>query len=175
MFKRTQHKLFILVAFFAALGAMLTINAQEKKYTSAEGDYTLTLPSSSWRVISQGDGTRQVTEIVNNERREGLLRIRKEVIEPNTTVEEVARRDLDQKLPYLPGFVAGGQEKFNGRLSGVVASYEYTNAGKPMLGLIYYLQADPRTIYTLHFTGLRNRLSLIRNQTDAIARSFQTK
>ena len=44
-----------------------------------------------------------------------------------------------------------------------------------MLGRVYYLQADNRTIYALRFTGLRDKLTRIRNQTDLIARSFKLK
>jgi hypothetical protein len=54
-------------------------------------------------------------------------------------------------------------------------SYEFVKAGKPMLGRIYYLQADNRTIYTLRFSGLRDKLGRIRNQTDMMARSFKLK
>jgi hypothetical protein len=43
------------------------------------------------------------------------------------------------------------------------------------MGRIYYLQIDNRTIYTLRFTGLRDKLMRIRNQTDLIARSFRLK
>ena len=42
-----------------------------------------------------------------------------------------------------------------------------------MTGRIYYLQTDNRTIYALRFSGLRDRLPRIRNQTDLIARSFK--
>ena len=44
-----------------------------------------------------------------------------------------------------------------------------------MMGRIYYLQADNRTIYALRFTGLRDKISRIRNQTDLIARTFKIK
>jgi len=44
-----------------------------------------------------------------------------------------------------------------------------------MLGRTYYLQADNRTIYSLRFTGLRDKISRIRNQTDLIARTFKLK
>ncbi len=54
-------------------------------------------------------------------------------------------------------------------------SYEYTAGGKAMAGRLYYLQADNRTVYALRFTGLRDRLLQIRNQTDSIARSFRLK
>ena len=44
-----------------------------------------------------------------------------------------------------------------------------------MLGRTYYLRADNRTIYSLRFTGLRDKISRIRNQTDLIARTFKLK
>ena len=87
----------------------------------------------------------------------------------------MARRDTDLKLRFLPGFVEGKQDPFNGRLDGVTVSYEFVRTGKPMLGRTYYLQADNRTIYALRFTGLRDKLSRIRNQTDLIARTFKLK
>jgi hypothetical protein len=37
------------------------------------------------------------------------------------------------------------------------------------------LQVDSRTIYALRFTGLRDKISRIRNQTDLIARTFKMK
>ena len=41
--------------------------------------------------------------------------------------------------------------------------------------VLHDLQADGRTVYVLHFTGLRDKLQRIQNQTDAIARSFRLK
>ena len=52
---------------------------------------------------------------------------------------------------------------------------ELSRDGKLMAGRVYYLQADGRTVYVLHFTGLRDKLQRIQNQTDAIARSFRLK
>lgn len=162
------------VAFLFSVCA--TAPRAQTVFKSADGDFTLELPSTAWRVVTRGDSVRQITEFVNNNNRaEGFLRIRKESVEHDQSAEELARRDQDQKLTFLPGFVAGRQERFSGKMSGVVSNYEYTSGGKPMLGRIYYLQLDPHTIYTLHFTGSRDRLQLIRNQTDAIARSFQAK
>ena len=96
-------------------------------------------------------------------------------MDAGTTASNLARRDLDQKLRFLPGFVEGKEEPFKGRLNGVTVSYEFIKLGKPMMGRIYYLQADNRTIYALRFSGLRDKLARIRNQTDMIARSFQLK
>ncbi|MGB7924085.1 MAG: hypothetical protein WCF57_12635 [Pyrinomonadaceae bacterium] len=158
---------------FAASSAM----AQQtpKTYTNDRVDYTLELPSATWRVTSEPDNIQQHAEFINGDRNDGHLRIRKEVVDAGTTASQLARQDQDQKLRFQPGYVEGKEEKFVGRLNGVTISYEYTNGGKPMTGRIYYLQADNRTVYTLRFTGFRDRLSRIRNQTDSIARSFRLK
>ena len=151
-----------------------TVIAQEGTL-SDQGEYTIELPSTLWRSISEGDSARERAEFVYGDRMDGFLQIRKEIVDAGTTASDLARRDQDQKLRYIPGFVEGQQEPFAGRLSGATATYEFTKAGKPMMGRIYYLQADNRTIYALRFTGLRDKLTRIRNQTDSIARSFKLK
>ena len=148
---------------------------QSQTYTNARTEYTLELPSPTWRVTVEPDGAHQHTEFVYGDRSDGYLRIRKESLDPGLTVSEFARRDQEQKVRYLPGYINGKEERFAGRLNGVTMSYEFTQAGKPMEGRTYYLQADSHTIYALRFTGSRDKLSRIRNQTDNIARSFQLK
>ncbi len=153
----------------------VTFATAQVQYTNDNVDYTLELPSQSWRLISNPDEAHEHAEFVYGDRLQGYLRIRKEVIDAGMSPSDVARRDLEQKLRFTPGFVEGREEKFSGRLSGVTSSYEYTQTGKPMLGRTYYLLADNRTVYSLRFTGLRDQLSRIRNQTDMIARSFKLK
>lgn len=166
-----------LTIFFALalVLAVAPVALAQKTFTSANVDYTLELPSERWRVVQEPDSLHEHAEFIYGDRLDGYLKIRKEVVEAGTTAEEVARRDQDQKLRFQTGFVEGKSEKFAGRLSGVTLAYEYTSGGKSMAGRIYYLQVDNRTIYTLRFTGLRDKLQLIRNQTDGIARSFQLK
>jgi hypothetical protein len=166
-----------LVAVFVLLlitGSYCLAVAQEP-YTSDQVDYTIELPSTVWRAISEPDAAHEHAEFVNGERHEGYLQIRKEVVDAGTTPSDLARRDMEQKLRFLPGFIEGKEEMFAGRLSGVTISYEFIKTAKPMIGRIYYLQADNRTIYALRFTGLRDKLARIRNQTDFIARSFKRK
>ena len=163
-----------LVAVALALLASVT-NAQGQTFTSENLEYTLDLPSATWRVIARPDGVHQHLEFVYGDRRDGHLRVRKELVDAGTTPEALARRDQEQRFRFTPGYVEGSLEPFAGRLNGVTVSYEYTSAGRPMLGRLYYLQADNRTIYTLHFTGERDRLLRIRNQTDLISRSFHLK
>ncbi len=165
---------FIALIFALAL-VSLNATAQVQNLTNANVEYTLDLPSPAWRVVSEPDAVHQHMEFVNGDRNDGFLRIRKELVDAGVTARELARHDQDLRLRFLRGFVEGKEEPFAGRLNGVTISYEFTEGGKPMAGRIYYLQADNRTIYTLHFKGLRDKLGRIRNQTDLIARSFHVK
>lgn len=147
----------------------------QEAFTSDKTDYSIELPSATWRVISEPDAAHEHVEFIFGNRLDGHLQIRKEMVDAGTTAADVARRDRDQKFRFHPGFVEGKEESFSGRLNGITVSYEFIKTGKPMLGRIYYLQADNRTIYALRFTGLRDKLARIRNQTDLIARSFKLK
>ena len=168
---------FLTLAFiFALVSAATTTTAlAQQPYTNSGVDYALELPSERWRVAQEPDSLHEHAEFIYGDRNDGYLKIRKEVVEAGTTAADLAKRDQDQKLRFQTGYVEGKEEKFAGRLNGVTFAYEYTSGGKAMAGRIYYLQADNRTIYTLRFTGLRDRLQLIRNQTDLIARSFHLK
>lgn len=173
-----NHKMRRLMIFstFGALLALSSFTASaQTTFTSGKVEYSLELPSSNWRLVSDVDETHEHAEFVCGDRLGGYLQIRREIVDAGTSASEVARRDQDQRLRFLPGFVEGKEESFAGRLSGVTTSYEFIKLGKPMLGRIYYLQADNRTIYALRFTGLRDNLGRIRNQTDSIARSFRMK
>lgn len=165
------------IFFFSTLMlALMAITATaQQTYTNDKLEYTLELPSPTWRVTAEPDNISPHLEFIYGDRNDGYLRIRKEVVDAGTSAADLAERDKDQKLRFKTGYVDGKQEKFAGQLSGVVLSYEYTSGGKAMAGLNYYLQADNRTIYTLTFTGLRDKLRVIRNQTDMIARSFRLK
>ena len=166
-----------LAAFVLALlaSAAVAAHAQDGAYTSETDDYTLELPSQAWKALPRTDSAHQHTEYVNGERTDGYLRVRRGMLSGETNLSEYARNEADTKLRFMPGFVGGKESPFSGRLGGIVTTYEYTSAGKPMAGRIYYLKADERTIFVLHFQGARDRLQRIQNQTDAIARSFKPK
>jgi hypothetical protein len=170
-----MRRLISLAATLCLLALAVVAIAQTQIFEDAHVPYTLELPSTTWRVIARPDAEHEHLEFVYGDRSDGYLRIRKEVVDEGTTPRDLSQRDHEQKLRFFPGYVEGKLEDFSGHLKGVTSSYEYTAAGKSMLGRIYYLQADPRTIYVLHFTGARDKLGIIRNQTDAMARSFQLK
>lgn len=163
-----------LVLALVLIGLIAPGALAQQLYTHEKVDYTFELPSATWKVIQQPEAAYEHPEFVYGDRLDGFLTIRKEIVETGTTPSELAKRD-QVKLRFLPGFVEGKEDTFNGRLDGVTVSYEFVRTGKPMLGRTYYLQVDPRTIYALRFTGLRDKLSRIRNQTDLIARTFKTK
>jgi hypothetical protein len=163
---------------FFALAAVFALSAAaraQENFSSANADYTMELPSARWKVTQEPDSLHEHAELIYGDRNDGYLKVRKEVVEAGTTAADIARRDQDQKLRFQTGFVEGKEEKFAGRMSGVTFGYEYTAGGKAMAGRVYYLQGDNRTVYVLRFTGLRDKLLLIRNQTDVIARSFRLK
>jgi hypothetical protein len=166
--------LFLLAALSPA-APHLRADAQEHSYSSAKVNYTVDFPSPVWRLVDEPDEIHQHAEFVYGDRNDGYLRIRKEALEDGLDVKEFARRDQDQKERFRPGYVDGKEEPFAGHLAGRTVSYEYTQAGKPMAGRSYYLQGDSRTVYVLRFTGMRDKLARIRNQTDLIARSFKLK
>lgn len=150
-------------------------NVQEHTYSSAKANYVVDFPSATWRLVDEPDEIHQHAEFVYGDRNDGYLRIRKEALDEGLNVKEFGHRDQDQTNRFLPGYVDGKEENFAGRLNGVTISYEFTQAGKLMAGRTYYLQGDSRTVYVLRFTGMRDKLLRIRNQTDLIARSLRLK
>jgi len=165
----------ILAFALILIGLATPVALAQQLYSHEKVDYSFELPSTTWRAILEPDAAHEHPEFVYGDRLDGFLTIRKEIVDAGITPSELARRDQDLKLRFLPGFVEGKEERFNGRLDGVTISYEFVRTGKPMIGRTYYLQVDNRTIYALRFTGLRDKLNRIRNQTDLIARTFKTK
>ena len=102
------------------------------------------------------------------------LLVRKKLVDASTTPSDMVRRRQTWDR-HLAGYVLIKEESFTGRLSGSKFAYEYTRGGKPMTALIYYLEADNRTIFSFLFRGPRDGMENLRNQADAIARSFRLK
>ena len=158
----------------------LSINAtaQTQTFTREGVEYVLDLPSPSWRAVSRVD-VHEHREFVNgDDYSNGYLRLRKNVVTPETTPEDLFRDAEKWELQKLPGYVvcSGGKgTAFSGQLNGTVFSYEFVNQGRNMDGRIYYLRLDSRTFYILHFTVASEKLPTLRDQMDSIARSFRLK
>lgn len=169
--------LLILILCFSTTFALAqnpaTALASNNSQTKIFGEYSFDLPNATWRVISGKDEPE--TELVYGDRNDGFLEIRKITTAPNAALAEIIDREQNLKLQFVPNYVNGKEESFKGNLSGKIANYEFTKSGNPMIGRAYFLQADEQTVYVLRFTGSRDKLRQIRNQTDSIARTFKVK
>ena len=140
-------------------------------------EYTLELPSPRWQAVRRHDVHEHYDFVNGVNYADGYLRVRKSLVEAGTTARDLYLGD-EADLKFLPGFVACGScdgEPFSGGLNGAVFSYEFTRAGRPFAGRIYYLQVDARAYYTLHLTCDRKRLAGVLPEADSIARSFRLR
>ena len=153
-------------------------NAQTQTFTREGIDYVLDLPSSSWRAVSRIDIHDHLEFVNGDDYSNGYLRLRKKLVTPHTTSEDLFNEAEKWELQKLAGYVvcSGGKgTEFSGKLKGTVFSYEFVNQGKNMDGRIYYVRLDSRTFYILHFTVASEKLPSLRDQMDSIARSFRMK
>jgi hypothetical protein len=168
----------ILLSLVLIISLSLIVTGQSRTYTRAGLEYSLDLPSSSWRAVSRVDVHEHLEFTYDNDDSHGYLRLRKKFVSAGVAPQELFRQDEKWDLLGLPGYVVcsdGKGDTFEGNLNGTVFSYEYVNQGRSMDGRIYYLQVDNRTFYVLHFTVRSDELKTRRNEMDSIARSFRLK
>lgn len=137
--------------------------------------YTFEIPEPTWRMTVKPTAQNQTVEYVYGDRMDGLLEIRKITTSPNEPISDVISREQEQRLQFIPGYVSGREENFSGALKGKVFNFEFVRSGRTMSGRFYFLRADDTTVYVLRFTGEKDKLRLIRNQLDIIARTFKIK
>jgi hypothetical protein len=167
-------KQFIFSAAFSLMFAMFAF-AQSQTFTDVNVEYTFELPEPLWKIVAKPSAGNPNVEFAYGDRLDGHLEVRKLPIKEGEVVSDLVQRDQEQKLQFIPGYVAGKEEPFVGNYRGRVFNYEFIKFGKPMSGRFYYLKADDNTVYVLRFTGLRDKLRLIRNQIDSISRTFKMK
>jgi hypothetical protein len=100
----------ILAFALILIGLTAPVALAQQLYTHEKLDYSFELPSPTWKSIADPDTAREHPEFVYGDRLDGYLTIRKEIVEPGTTPGQLATRDQDLKLRYLPGFVEGKQD-----------------------------------------------------------------
>ena len=172
---RLQKTIFMLVLLLAS---SVVLAGQTRQFTRDGIEYILELPSPAWQAVSRLDVHEHPEFINGSDPTNGYLRIRKVLVDRSATTAELFSQDEKWELQRLPGYVVCSEcqgIRFEGRLSGAVFSYEYVAVGRAMYGRIYYLQVDPRTFYSLRFTVARDKLQVVRDQLDLIARSFRLK
>lgn len=166
------------ISLFCAVSvvAILALSAfgQNEAFSDPSVDYSFALPDAKWKMTVKPSATSPNVEYVYSDRTDGHLEVRKLTIAKNSILTDVIQ-DEEQKLQFRPGYVAGKEENFVGHLRGSVFNFEYVAAGRSMAGRFYFLKVNETTIYLLRFTGQKDTLRSIRNQTDSIARTFAVK
>jgi len=169
-----QLKSAVLLSLLSGLVFTVSVSAQGSNFSNPAVDYSFELPDAKWKMTSKPSTTSPNVEYVYVDRNEGHLDVRKLTVANKSILSDVIR-DEELKLQFQPGYVAGKEENFGGFLNGTVFNYEYVKSGRPMIGRFYFLKANDNTVYVLRFTGFRDKLRSIRNQTDSIARTFTIK
>lgn len=172
---RRNTLIFSFLAACVLFGVSSALAQDTKTFSDPNVNYTFEIPDPLWKIVAKPTALNASVEMVFVDRMDGFLEVRKMEANEEESLTEVITREQDTKLQFLPGFVAGKEETFAGNLKGRIFNYEFVRSGKNMSGRIYFLKADAKTIYALRFTGLRDKLKAIRNQTDQIGRTFQIK
>ncbi|MEZ5347194.1 MAG: hypothetical protein R2681_16730 [Pyrinomonadaceae bacterium] len=167
-------KLSFLAAFFGALLLLPAAAFGQVKFSDPNVEYEFTLPDDAWKMTVKPSEYSPNVEYVYKYKQEGHLQVRKSGVKKDDTFTDIIR-DEEQKLQFIPGYVAGKDENFTGALEGKVFNYEFVRSGQNMSGRTYFLRADPTTVYVVRFTGIKDNLRTLRNQTDSIARTFSIK
>ena len=162
--------LFAVLCLFSAAPVL----AQIASFSDVNTEYVFDLPEGNWKMTVKPSTISPNVEYVYGDRRDGHLEVRKLTLDSGELLSELIR-DEEQKLQFLKGFVAGKDEPFAGKMRGTIFNYEFISSARNMSGRFYFLKADDASVYVLRFTGERDKLRSIRNQTDLIARSFQVK
>lgn len=169
-----RNKLMLIFASIAAFLAAVPAMAQLDTFSDPIVDYSFQLPEPKWKMTVKPSVTSPNVEYVYGDRFDGHLEVRKLTVAKDSILSDIVESE-EQKLQFRPGFVAGKEENFAGKLRGTVFNFEYVAAGRSMSGRFYFLKANETTIYLLRFSGQKDSIRSIRNQTDSIARTFGVK
>ena len=161
------------MAALLAAGA-LSATAQVNAFNDPGAEYTFNLPDAKWKKVGSTSNLNPGVEYLYGDRRDGVLEVRKLGVNKTDTLADIIR-DQEQKLQFMPGYVAGKQESFQGKVRGMIFNFEYVHSARAMSGRYYFLRPNDTTVYVLRFSGEKDSLRSIQNQTDQIARSFMIK
>lgn len=177
---RTFRITSLIFCFFSLVALAGLAGKVQDTFDDPEGKYNITLPKG-WLAITNKDRLTGKTDflIVYGIRENGALKVSTMDVDTKLPMTDVALKHESETLRFQPGYTKGKVENFvvgGTQPHGSLISYDYKNtAGQPMIGRNYFLRANDTTVYVLRFTGRVNTLGSLRNQTDAIARSFKLK
>lgn len=168
----------ILLCLSFVIGLALTVSAQTQSFSREGVEFEMQFPSPSWRDVPRVDVHEHLEFINGTDTGDGYLRLRKKLVASGTSAAALFAEQEKWDLSRLRGYVvcSGGKgTEFSGHLKGRWYSYEFVKDGTNMDGRIYYLRADSRTFYVLHFTVASEKLARLRPEMDFIAGSFRLK
>ena len=154
----------------AALFLSVSVTAQNKTFSDPNVEYTFEIPEANWLMTNKSPNV----EYVYNDKKDGHFEVRKLTVKSGEMMADVIRGE-EQKLQFLPGYVAGKEENFQGAYNGRVFNFEYVRSSLNMVGRYYFLKVNDTTVYVLRFSGNRDKVRSIRNEIDLIARTFKLK
>jgi hypothetical protein len=160
----------MVIGLFFAVSAF----AQSQTFSDPNVEYTFELPQATWKMTLKPSQISPNVEYVYGDKTDGHLEIRKITIKSGEMLSDTIDKE-EERLQFLQGYVTGKEEPFAGKLKGTVFNYEFIRSGRNMSGRIYFLKASDTTVYALRFTGERDKLRTIRNQTDSVSRTFAVK
>ncbi|MGC2238717.1 MAG: hypothetical protein WA584_21360 [Pyrinomonadaceae bacterium] len=162
--------------FSLVIGLLFVVSAFAQSHTFSDPNvnYTFSLPEETWKMIAKPTQISPNVEYVYGDKTDGHLEVRKIAVKSGDMLSDTIESE-EQKLQFLPGYVAGKEEPFAGKLKGTVFNYEFVRSGRNMSGRVYFLKANDTTVYALRFSGERDKLRSLRNQTDSIGRTFDVK
>ena len=164
----------LLLSVAAHLLLAVSAFAQTDTFSDEDVEYSFDLPEAIWKQTVKPSTTSPNVEYVYGDRNSGHLEVRKIAVKSGDLMVHTISGE-EQRLQFLPGYVAGKSEDFAGALDGKIFNYEFIRSGRNMSGRFYFLKADSKTVYVLRFTGMSDKLRSLRNQTDSIARTFNLK
>jgi len=167
-------RIFLPLSIVLSLLTVVSAFGQTDSFSDSNVDYSFDVPDAKWKMTVKPSAISPNVEYVFVDRNDGHLEVRRLAVAKDAILADIIR-DEEQKLQFLPGYVAGRDENFAGRLRGAVFNFEFVRAGRPMSGRFYFLKASDNTVYVLRFTGFRDKLRSIRNQTDSIGRTFDLR
>src|SRR5215217_4759461 len=119
----------ILSSMILGLLAVASAFAQGQSFTDPNVDYGFEVPEGKWKMTVKPSATSPNVEYVYGDRNDGHLEVRRVKVAKDAVIPDIVR-DEEQKLQFLPGYVAGPDEKFAGRLRGAIFNFEFVRAGK---------------------------------------------
>lgn len=169
---------FTKLSFLFSLSLIILMTAfsafAQKDFDNPNVEYTFTLPSDDWKMTVEPSEYSPNVEFVYKFKKDGHLEIRKMKVDKTTLFGEMIREE-EHKLQFKPGYVARKEENFRSNYIGRIFNFEYVRSGRAMSGRYYFLRIDDTTVYLLRFTGLKDKLRVIRNELDSIARTVKIK